>query len=148
MTKLVKHCPMPGGEEGWPEFLGLIVGGVSLRAWCRERDVAVSSMYEWMVTSGRRAEFDMAMLSRADTIADEICDLADECLAQEDFRTSNQYRVAIDAKKWVAAMLNPKRYGQLLAIEQREPPLAPEKVKERVAALRKNLKLVPSGTEG
>lgn len=148
MTKLAKACPMPGGEEGWPEFLGLIVGGISLRKWCKERDIAVSSMYEWMVTSGRRPEFEMAMLSRADTIADEICDLADECLAQEDFRTSNQYRVAINAKQWVAGVLNPKRYGQLLALEQREAPLAPDKVKERVAALRKHLKLVPSGTEG
>lgn len=133
-------CPLKGGEEQWPEFMGWIAGGGSLRKWCRDQEIPLSNMYAWIIKSGRRQEFDAGMITRADTVADEIDDLANECMAKEDFRTANQYRVAIDAKKWVAAMLNPKRYGQFLQVENREVTPT-DKVKERIDQLEKKLGL-------
>jgi hypothetical protein len=57
------------------------------------------------------AQYMRAREEQADHYADEIIDIAD---TEED---PNIARVRIDARKWVAAKLKPKRYGDKLDID-------------------------------
>jgi hypothetical protein len=66
--------------------------------WMREHD-GVSDMYA------------RAREERAELIADEIIDIADN---EPD---PNKARVRVDARKWAAAKLNPKQYGDRLHVD-------------------------------
>ena len=48
----------------------------------------------------------------SDALADDIQDIGDKVLTGE--YEANNARVAIDAKKWIASKLKPKKYGDKL----------------------------------
>lgn len=84
-----------------------LTNGESLSAICREEDMpAISSIYLWM---NKRPEFSemyaRAKEDQADTLADQILDIAD---TEDD---PNRARVRVDARKWVAAKLKPRKYS-------------------------------------
>ena len=61
-------------------------------AWSREKD-------------DFSAQLTRARLDQADTFADQMCDIADD---EEDVARA---KLKIDARKWVAARLKPKSWG-------------------------------------
>lgn len=86
----------------------LMSQGESLNAICKGEDMpSAVSVYAWL---RKHDEFFnnyvRAREDQADTLADEIVGIADE--KTED---ANSRRVRIDARKWVAAKLKPKKYG-------------------------------------
>lgn len=131
----------------WPEFLAYVAGGKTMKSWCRTYEIDFSNFYAWMVETGKRSEFDSAMMTRADSIADEIDDLANELLQKYEANPkqgaamANVYRVTLNAKQWSAAMLNPKRFGQLIQMNQTTEHVLPDKVKSRIDELEKKLNL-------
>ena len=54
---------------------------------------------------------------RADGWADEIVDLADQALEAGDSTRVHATRLSLDARKWVASRLLPKKYGDRAAVE-------------------------------
>jgi hypothetical protein len=105
--------------------------GMSLRQILKADKVGVlpaqSTVYEWLLRHPSFAEqYTRAREEQADTNADEILDIADEMppeYTDKDGKTSlDQTYIAwqknrIEARKWTAAKLRPKKYGDRVALE-------------------------------
>ena len=99
---------------------------------------AQSTVYEWLLRYPLFAEqYARAREEQADTNADEILDIADEMppeYTDEKGRTSldmtyiQWQKNRIEARKWTAAKLRPKKYGDRMAVEGVEggAPIATE----------------------
>lgn len=104
-----------------------IANGESLRSVCSDDDMPdAKTVYRWMNTNdGFRQRYARAREEQADAIADEILDIADD--GRNDWMVRNgddeggwqvngehiqRSRVRIDARKWLAAKLSPKKYGE------------------------------------
>jgi hypothetical protein len=99
-----------------------ISNGEALRQICMDEDMPVqSTVYLWL---SRFAEFsDMYTKARedqADTLADEIQAIADQMPMEKTDGNGNTsfdsayiqwMRLRVDARKWVAAKLKPRKYG-------------------------------------
>lgn len=96
-----------------------IAEGKSLRSYCREHAREMCTVYKWM-----REEKDFAQRyarahdDRADSLADEIVDIADEAVGgtNDDIQAA---RLRIDARKWVSSKLKPQKWGEKVEIEQK-----------------------------
>jgi hypothetical protein len=105
--------------------------GMSLRQILKADKAGVlpaqSTVYEWLLRHPSFAEqYTRAREEQADTNADEILDIADEMppeYTDKDGKTSlDQTYIAwqknrIEARKWTAAKLRPKKYGDRVALE-------------------------------
>lgn len=86
-------------------------------------------MREWL---GKHAEFAAqyarAREEQADHYADELLEIADTT------KDPNKARLQIDARKWKASKLAPKKYGEKLDITTRDetPPVSREEMIERM----------------
>jgi len=104
---------------------------MSLRQILREDKAGVmpaqSTVYEWLLRHPSFAEqYARAREEQADTNADEIIAIADEHppeYTDKDGRTSldvtyiQWQKNRIEARKWTAAKLKPKKYGDRMAVE-------------------------------
>jgi hypothetical protein len=105
--------------------------GESMRSICRDEDMpAVSTIFKWLrEVDGFSEQYTRAREQQADTYADEIVDIADETetvvkdmgggttAVVFDSTAVARNRLRMDARKWVAAKLKPKKYGDKQAIE-------------------------------
>jgi Bacteriophage Sf6, terminase small subunit-like/Arm DNA-binding domain len=66
----------------------------------------------YTVEQARRRAQRQAREDQADTLADEIITIADSVRECADSAKVNAARLAVDARKWVAAKLKPKVYGE------------------------------------
>lgn len=101
-----------------------IAEGESLRAICRGEDMpAMSTVFRWLATDEAFAEqYARAREEQAEALADEIVSISDEAevvtkqqgedvvLALDPTAVARN-RLRVDARKWVAAKLKPKKYG-------------------------------------
>lgn len=130
------------------EICTLISNGMSVRQMLKAdekigRLPSQATIYEWLIVHPEFAEqYARAREDQADTLADEILQIADETPDTEpviDRRTgelirmelSNSYiqwqRNRIDARKWTAMKLKPKKYGDRTVIAgDKENPLQSE----------------------
>ena len=106
--------PLAPTPELIAEILGRIAEGQALRRICTEPHTpAIGTFYAWMARDGELAErYVRAREDQAETLADEIAEIADDETLPSDSR-----RIRIDARKWIAAKLKPKRYGDKLSAE-------------------------------
>jgi len=92
-----------------------IAGGKSLRAICEDDDLPTpQGVRKWLnADEGAKlvAPYARAREEQADFYADEIITIADDESLPPDDR-----RIRIDARKWVASKLKPKKYGDKLAL--------------------------------
>ncbi len=102
--------------------------GESLRAICADRAMpAISTVMGWLFDGnhdGFSEQYARAREAQAEIRADEIVDIADD--ASGDFTADKdgklvansehiqRSRLRVDARKWIAAKLLPKRYGDKL----------------------------------
>ena len=95
------------------KVLTRIVEGESLRSICQDHDMpGISTWYEWLIKiEGLTDRYAHARQDQADTLADEITYIAD---TETDY---NRARVRIDARKWIAAKLKPKKYGDRIDVD-------------------------------
>lgn len=84
-----------------------IASGRSLAAICRDETMpGISTVYRWLALhEGFRELYARAREDQADTLADEILLIADEAIDPQ------IGRLRVDARKWVAAKLKPRKYG-------------------------------------
>ena len=102
--------------------------GESLKFICTTEGMpSQASVYLWLTKHTQFSEmYTRAREDQADTLADEIIDIADDgsrdYIKQEDGRTVADHdhisraRLRVDARKWIAAKLKPKKYGDKLAL--------------------------------
>lgn len=101
-----------------------IAGGESLRTICGELGLAASTVIRWAVddVQGFSEQYARARDAQADTLFDEIVRIADEDPGTLDNGATDSGMVAdkrlrVDARKWVASKLAPKKYGEKTAME-------------------------------
>jgi hypothetical protein len=94
------------------EICTRIAGGDSLRRICAEVMMPAKSTVLGWLFDGRHSKFvemyARAREAQAEVFVDEIVDLADTAAAGENLQA---LKLRVDARKWVAAKLLPKKYG-------------------------------------
>lgn len=90
-----------------------LANGKSLLSWCNEEgNPTRATVFRWVAKYPEfRDKYARAREEQADAFADEIAFIAD---TEED---ANKARVRIDARKWVAARMQPRKYGERVATE-------------------------------
>lgn len=109
-----------------------LASGEPLVRICRDDGMPnVTTVYQWLATKPDFANlYARAREDQADTLADEIVAIADEVQVGEKRVTKadggietttgdmvDRSRLRIDARKWVAAKLKPKKYGERIQQE-------------------------------
>ena len=124
---------MAGRPSEYTEAMGLaicerIADGESLRSICLLDEMpAKSTVFKWLTQQTEFADqYTRAREAQADVLADEIIDIADDgsrdYVKQEDGREVVDYdhisraRLRVDARKWIAAKLKPKKYGEKIEL--------------------------------
>lgn len=129
---------MPAGRPSdyGPDIAAWICGrlaeGEPLTKICRdERMPDVSTVYRWLTAhEAFREMYARAREDQADTLADEIQAIADEPMLGEKTTIKangdteivrgdmiEHRRLRVDARKWVAAKLKPRKYGERIEHE-------------------------------
>ena len=126
-----------------------VAQGGNLWAFTQEHGLSYSSVADWIASDDeRRAKYARAREARADKLADEIVSISDELevAAQHDGENVRlaldatavaRNRLRVDARKWVAAKLKPRVYGDRTTVAgDAEAPLQHE--------IKGNVTLTPS----
>lgn len=89
-----------------------IAEGESLRAICKAKDLPSAETVRVWLSEDRAfsAQYARAREDQADFYADEIIEIADST------SDPNKARVQIDARKWKASKLQPKKYGDKIDV--------------------------------
>lgn len=121
MADATHRNPTP---EDFPVILDAIASGKSLRAICKEIGVHHSAASSAMRTDDDlAAQYARAREERADYYAESILATAQATLAGR--IKPDAARVAIDAFKWTASKMSPKKYGDKVVSEVSGPDGGP-----------------------
>lgn len=109
---------MPGGRpsiysnELCDTICNRIALGESLRSICRDAGMPdLSTVIKWRREKPEFfAQYEKAQEDRADTLSDDICDIADSATPEY----ASVAKLQVDARKWVASKLKPKKYGEAM----------------------------------
>jgi terminase small subunit-like protein len=114
-------------EEQAIEICSRIAEGQSLVAICRDDGLPdVRTVYRWLAAREEFCQmYTRAREDQADTLADQIIDIADTPVAGIKTKTDGDgkvetiegdmiehRRLQVEARKWIAAKLKPKKYGE------------------------------------
>lgn len=88
-----------------------ISGGLSLRAICAEAGMpARGTVYRWLIENADfQDQYTRAREKQADYFAEEIIEIADSAVAES--AAVSKAKLQIDARKWAASKIAPKKYG-------------------------------------
>ena len=105
-----------------------IAKGKSVRAICRDtKGLTQSVIYTWLAKSNTfQEQYARARLNQADTLFDEILEIADDgrndtYVDDQGVIKTNQdviarSRLRVDSRKWMAGKLRPKKYGDKIDV--------------------------------
>lgn len=93
------------------QICDLVARGLSLRTICVKSDMpSTSTVCKWLTEHSEFSEqYARAREEQADVYADEIVEIADA--VEPDSAAVSKAKLQIDARKWKAAKLAPKKYG-------------------------------------
>ena len=118
--------PSDYSEDMAIEICARLASGESLVRMCKADDMpSVSTVYRWIQAHEEfRDNYTRAREDQADTLADEILDIANTPVVGVKTKTNEKgevettegdmiehRRLQVDARKWIAAKLKPKKYG-------------------------------------
>jgi hypothetical protein len=109
----------------WSQVLELVSGGMAVSNACKKAGISRGAFYARVRSSPElEREFATALADRGEVLADEIITLADErppagLDAPGMSAWTQRQRLRVDARKWSAAKLKPKRYGDAISLESR-----------------------------
>ena len=94
-----------------------ISGGLSLRAICAEDGMpARGTVYRWLIENADfQDQYARARDKQADYFAEEIIEIADN--AEAESAAVSKAKLQIDARKWAASKIAPKKYGDKQEID-------------------------------
>lgn len=110
------------------KILDRIAGGESLPSICRDKAMPNrDTIYAWLMKHAPfRERFTLARELRADVYFDQILEIADDptgdVVANDgkrsiDWENVQRSRLRVDARKWICARMNPKKYGERITTE-------------------------------
>ncbi len=96
-------------QELGDRLCSLLSDGQSLRKICEAEDMPnKATVFRWLRTNDEfRDQYEVAKQESADSMTDEMLDIAD---GQEGGEVQRD-RLRVDTRKWVASKLKPKKYG-------------------------------------
>lgn len=115
-------------QELFDELCERLSDGESLRAICSDKHMPnKGSVFRWLANDPVLSDqYARAREEQADVIFDEVLDIADDA-KPEDVQVA---RLRIDARKWMAGKMRPKKYGDKLELSgNAEAPLTVSVVK-------------------
>ena len=103
----------------------------SLGKICKSLDVSTVSVFRWLdENEDFRNRYARAREIQADFLAEEIIEIADDSsrdtksvvkggqvIEVEDTEWTNRSKLRVDARKWIASKLKPKKYGDKIQTE-------------------------------
>jgi hypothetical protein len=103
-----------------------IAEGKSLRQICAKKTMPSRvAFYKWLKADPDLVnQYTRAREEQADFYADEIIEIADKA------KDANKARLQVDARKWYASKLAPKKYGEKLTQQHTGPDGGPIETKE------------------
>lgn len=111
--------PSEYSEEEADRICAWIAEGRSLRSYCRLEHRSMETVYRWLRERREfRERYARAHDDRADTLADELVDIADE-VASGSMEEVQAAKLRIDTRKWIASKLRPTKWGDAQAPQQR-----------------------------
>ena len=113
-------------EELTDEILTRLCDGESLRSICASENMpAQGTVYRWITEKPDfRENYEAARRDQAELYASEIIEIADETPLGEhgiDGAAVQRNRLRVDARKWIASKLLPKKYGDKIQQEVSGP---------------------------
>jgi hypothetical protein len=121
--KRAKRKPTGGQRNGiktiplMKKICARIGDGESLSKICEDADMpSRHTVWEWIrEDEAYKALYNAALADRGEVLADGIIELSDEArLAPPEL--TNAYRLAVDSRKWAAARLLPRKYGDRVTL--------------------------------
>jgi hypothetical protein len=121
--------PSEYSQEVAAAICGRLADGEPLTKICKDEAMPVTStVYKWMMQNPEFASaYARAREEQADTYADDIVSIADDARNDTqvdddgntivDFDHIQRAKLRVDARKWVAAKLKPKKWGDKVAHE-------------------------------
>lgn len=126
--------PTKYGKQIATEICALLAEGYPLTQICKRKGMpSIQVVYLWLTQEDKKEFLDMytrARQDQADTLADEIITIADDSeadtmfirqhgeeIAVENKEWINRSRLRVDARKWVAAKLKPRKYADKIEME-------------------------------
>jgi terminase small subunit-like protein len=103
-------------EQDIPEqaeqVLRLISNGMSVFKACGEVHIATNTWYDWLrAMPALELRYAHACADRAAKLAEEAHDIADQAVNAKDNTAVQAAKLRVDTRRWFAAKLDPKRYG-------------------------------------
>lgn len=94
-----------------------IAQGESLRGICADKGMpSITTVHKWLIEQPEFAkQYVRAREEQAEFYADQIVSIADEAIADPAYVA--KARLQIDARKWKASKLAPKKYGDKLEVD-------------------------------
>ena len=127
----------------------LLAQGHSLAAICRRKNLpAPSTIYKWLAESPEFSErYAHAREQQADFYADEIIEIADNCPPETG--EVAKAKLKIDARKWKAARLAPKKYSEKteLDLKSTDGSMTPIKITRVIIDPKETLSRLPENTQ-
>lgn len=110
------------------QICALIVEGIPLRAISKKLEFGLTTLFRWLEQDEEfRKQYARARELQAEVLADEIVAISDdgqndtyeddEGQVRTNFDVVQRSRLRVDARKWVAAKLLPKKYGEKQQVE-------------------------------
>lgn len=112
------------------DICGRLAGGEPLSTICKSEEMpGLSTVYRWLQSDESfREQYARAREDQADTLADEIVRIADEtpplvAVGQEgatlvvDGSAIQWQKLRVEARKWTASKMKPKKYGDRVTQE-------------------------------
>lgn len=142
MTKKKTEKKPPGRPSTYSDEVGAaicerIALGESLRSICRDDAMpSLASVFLWLKNKpGFSEQYVRAREVQADTLADEIIEIADESANDTyvdddgNVKTNTEVvarsKLRVDARKWIASKLKPKVYGDRQQIDMEVKDVTP-----------------------
>lgn len=121
--------PIEYTDEVFNHICEKLSDGKSLKRICESDNMPCkATFYNWINNSKDLLDkYTRAKADSSDALAEDIQDIADDVLNGK--YEANNARVAIDAKKWIASKLKPKKYGDKLDMTSNGETMTPLLVK-------------------
>lgn len=111
-------------QEIFDKICERIASGESLRKICKDEKMPnITTVWHWLNNDENLdKQYARAREEQAETLADEITEISDAEMpvgidGKIDAAAVNQARLKIDARKWIASKLKPKRFGDYTKIQ-------------------------------
>ena len=118
---------MAYSEEKFNDIITFIEDGLSLRKAAIKVGISTRSFYNWIEKDVElQQQYARATISRADSIFEEILDIADDSSGDKKYTENGEVmdseyvqrsRLRVDARKWAVSKMNPKKYGDKYEVD-------------------------------